>query len=276
MKRSSTHWIDRFSKTNDASIGYTKLRDRVSHLIDSIGSHWFGSDLFSYTLYPGITSNDLNSAGIGTKQFQAYKGLGICIGSVAGFGAAISTTEHLLSWTIIFIPIFAMIGFLLPEIIVLDRKKAQQQSVYLEFPRFLDLLHLYTASAAYHSLPAAMYQVASHMNGSFAKQLDQMLRVYRFVDLHVFLDEFEKQFPIPLARDLCTTLRVADQYGGSISEKIALLSDEAHKQQLRNAKKKGQRASATLLVPLMIFHFPVAIIIFLAPTALALRDMFGW
>jgi tight adherence protein C len=114
------------------------------------------------------------------------------------------------------------------------------------------------------------------MNGALSRQLREITIIYRFVDVNEFLDHFEKRFQTPLAKDLVSTLRLADEYGGNISEKIGILAEEAHKERMQNARQKGQKASAMLMVPLMLFHFPVAVIIFLAPTAIALKQVFGW
>ncbi len=269
-----TEWIDRVIDSSVSAGAQTQ-----SKLTGKIGAQL--ADFFDHpglqtTLLIRDREQTLQMAGITHTQLQSWKGIGVVLGSVLGLIIALATSTSVVSWTIIFVPLLGLAGFIGPEIIVKDLQSQQKTQIQYDFPRFLDILHLYTASAAYQSMPAAMYLVATHLEGSLARQLRGMLRIYRFVDLHVFLDEFEKQFPIPLAQDLCATIRVADQYGGSISQKVAILSDEAHKQQLRSARKAGQRASAALMIPLMVFHFPVAVIIFLAPTALALREMFGW
>lgn len=271
------YWIDRFFG-NDDPVAY--FRKRIMVMIRSewikLSSKLFAGRVWEFSLFIKNHTRVLEFIAMEPLTYRTMKALSMMIGAVLGIITYAFITTSLLSPLLLVIPVLALIGFFVPEMYVADREQQIKYEIHTDFPRFLDLLHLYTSSAAFEHLGSAMYEVANSMEGTLAKQLRKSMSVYRFVDLHTFLDRFEETFSTPLARDLVATLRLAEEYGGSLSDKIGTLADEAHKERMQNAKKAGQKASAALLVPLMLFHFPVAIIIFIAPTVLALKEVFGW
>ncbi|MFW5703829.1 MAG: type II secretion system F family protein [Patescibacteria group bacterium] len=272
-----TYWIDRLFTTKDPVEYYREqIANQVRHWLRSRVYPTFYHPIFRRSLFIKQVTPKLEFVGLSEEVYQFWKGFLTIIGLLTGLFAYMVTAEAILSPLMLFAPVIAIVGFMIPDFYVLDREQQIRYEIHTDFPRFLDLLYLYTASSAFEHIGGAMYAVSENMTGTLAKQLRSAMSVYRFVDLHTFLDRFASRFDTPLAQDLVSTLRLADTYGGSISEKIGTLASEAHKERTQNAKKAGQRASAALMVPLMLFHFPVAIIIFVAPTALALGELFGW
>lgn len=271
------YWIDRFFGNNDA-VAYAKSR-----IFSMLQNSWilftgklFTSGIWERSLFIRKHRDVLAFIEMDPLTYRTIKGLSAATGLLLGCIAYSFVTTSILSPFLLIVPILTIIGFFAPEMYVVDREQQIRYEIHTDFPRFLDLLHLYTASAAFEHLGSAMYEVANSMEGTLAVQLQKSMSVYRFVDLNSFLNRFEERFKTPLAKDLVSTLRLAEEYGGSLSDKIGTLAHEAHKERMQNAKKAGQNASAALLIPLMLFHFPVAIIIFIAPTVLALREVFGW
>lgn len=272
-----TYWIDRlFTNKDRLTLVREAVVQHVRQWIRTYLMQQFTAPVFGLSLLMRDRDLTLSKTGISAVEYRFWKGSGLITGLLLGLVTYILTTNTVLSPMVLLIPALGLFGFILIELYLNDRVHQIDYEIHTDFPKFLDLLHLYTASAAFENIGSAMYSVASNMEGALARQLRELTAVYRFVDLHTFLEKMDERFSTPLAKDLVATLRLADMYGGSISTKIGTLAEEAHKDRFQNAKKAGQRASATLLVPLMLFHFPVAIIIFIAPTALALKDVFGW
>ena len=275
--KTKTYWINRLF-TNKDQFSYWK--DETSGYIHSIFNRtifsWFDHSFFKMSIFLKNPQIKLEITGTSSKTFSFWKGLLLVIGLVNGLLVFALTAKTLLSPLVLLIPVFALIGFILPELYIMDRLQQIEYEVHNDFPRFLDLLFIYTSTAAFEHIGNAMYAISEHMTGVLSKQLKDITIIYRFVDVNAFLDRFEQRFQTPLAKDLVSTLRLSDMYGGNISEKIGILAEEAHKERMQSARQKGQKASAMLLVPLMLFHFPVAVIIFIAPTALALKQVFGW
>ncbi len=272
-----TYWIDRLFYSNSKQglaweIALIRSKTAVAKKLKEIYNH----PVFEKSLFLRNISDKLKLTGLRLEQYKIFKGTGASIGLIMGTFIYLLSISNPLSLLMLLIPLLTLMGFSLVDWYVLDKEQEISYRIHHEFPRFMDLLHLYTASAAYENIGSAMYAIANTMHGALAKQLQELTAVQRFVDTDKFLDEFSTRIKTPLAKDLVSTLRLTEVYGGNISEKIGLLAEEAHKSRMQNAKKQGQRSSAALLIPLMLFHFPVAIIIFLAPTALALQKVFGW
>lgn len=274
---SKTYWINRlYSNRDELYLVKEEVYNFISSFIDKKILQLFHSDLFSYSFLIRNSKQKLSIAGIDERMYAFWKGSLLLLGLINGVIIFALTAKVLITPLLLLIPFFAFVGYILPEFYLIDKIQQIEYEVHTDFPRFLDLLYIYTSTAAYEHIGNAIYSISEHMNGALSKQLREITIIYRFVDVNEFLDHFEKRFQSPLAHDLVSTLRLADEYGGSISEKIGILAAEAHKERMQNARQKGQKASAMLMVPLMLFHFPVAVIIFLAPTAIALKQVFGW
>jgi len=274
---SQTYWIDRLLYSNSKQgmvreIAITRAKTDLAKRLKSI----YKNPLFEKSFIIRELQDKLKLVGMPLEEYKIWKGAGATIGFIFGLFIYALSINNPLSPILVMIPGLTLLGFSLVDWYITDKEQEISYKIHHEFPRFMDLLHLYTASAAYESIGAAMHAIASTMHGALAKQLQDLTAVQRFVDTDKFLNEFSNRIKTPFAKDLVSTLRLTEVYGGNISEKIGLLAEEAHKTRMQNAKRQGQRSSAALMVPLMLFHFPVALIIFLAPTALALTKVFGW
>lgn len=272
-----TYWIDRlFAQEEQASLPATRVMEQVGEWVYRHLSRYFHHETLETSFVIKDLDRKLQLIGWDKRRLAVWRGSLAMTGLLLGLLFYIATAKILISPLIFVIPVMMLAGYLLPDLYITDREQQVELAIHNDFPRFLDLLHLYTSSAAFENMGSAIYYVANNMKGTLAEQLRELTSLYRFVDRTTFLEEMERRFSTPLAKDLVATIKLTEQYGGNISTKIGILADEAHKERLQNAKKAGQKAAATLLVPLMLFHFPVAVIIFLAPTAIALKEVFGW
>lgn len=277
LTKSQTFWLDRFVIKNSSQTDVWKQQlVQTSSSIRLYLENIFQADIFKYSLFLKNIEARINRISMPVETYKVIKGILTLAGLLSGILIYVLSTNTPISTLLLVIPFFTLFGFCLIDWYVLDKDQELSYKIHYEFPKFLDLLHLYSASAAYENIGSAMYAISHTMNGALAKQLQDITAVQRFVDNDTFLNEFEKRVSSPLAKDLVSTLKLTEIYGGNISEKIGILAEESHKARMQNAKKQGQRASAALLIPLMLFHFPVAVVIFLAPTALALQKVFGW
>lgn len=274
---SNTYWANRlFTNKDEFSYWKDEIRSFIIGFFQNSFVRWFDHPLFEFTPLLKQRYQKLLVVDVNIRSLRVWKGIISVIGGINGLIIFLLTAKTILSPLIIFVPVLAFLGFIIPELYILDRLQQIEYEIHNDFPRFLDLLYIYTSTAAFEHVGNAIYAISENMSGVLSKQLREITVIYRFVDVNEFLDRFEARFSTPLAKDLVTTLRLADEYGGNVSEKIGTLAEEAHKERMQSARQKGQKASALLLVPLMLFHFPVAVIIFLAPTALALKQVFGW
>lgn len=169
----------------------------------------------------------------------------------------------------------AAVGFIIPELYLMDKMAKRRQELRAQFPNFLDILRVYASSAGYDGFAPAMSQIAAGMQGSLGVELRALMRAFPFIGKAALLRIVEERFPFSSCRDLVATIKLEHVYGGGIAEKITVLAEEAQKERLQQAKALGQRSSVALLVPLLLFHFPVALILFIMPFAFSILKALG-
>lgn len=164
---------------------------------------------------------------------------------------------------------FTFFAFHLIDIYLLDQLANRKFAIFAQIPEFFDLLNLYTHSKAYSNFGQAILEVSKSMSGILAQELNYIGKMYRFLSLEELLNLLEDRIKDALIEELCTTILLTFEYGGSVASKITLLTKEAHVSRIQRAKEAGNIAAGALLIPLLIFHLPVLLIIFLVPSILA-------
>lgn len=72
-----------------------------------------------------------------------------------------------------------------------------------------------------------------------------------------------------------TALVQADQLGISIKSVLKVQAENLRKDRKMRAEEKALKAPVTMLIPMVLFIFPVIFIILLGPAALNIMEMFG-
>lgn len=165
---------------------------------------------------------------------------------------------------------FAAIGFSLPDIYLVDRLQERKFKLFLELPDFFELLSLYMSSASYDSFSTAFRNVSQSMTGLLAKEFQVLSQKSHYLTNDQLMEELSVRIDDSLIQDLVVTVKLSHQFGGNISDKIELLAQEAKKSRLLRAKEIGTRAAGLLLIPLILFHLPVVLVIFLLPSIVAI------
>ena len=72
-----------------------------------------------------------------------------------------------------------------------------------------------------------------------------------------------------------TALVQADQLGISIKSVLKVQAENLRKDRKMRAEEKALKAPVTMLIPMVLFIFPVIFIVLLGPAALNIMEMFG-
>lgn len=237
---------------------------------------YFHGDFFGRSVILKDVKRRLSLVRMDWRTYKAWKGIGFVSGvSIGILILLIGGFSNLFSFFIFTPLVLAILGFILPELYVLDKENYRNYKINSEFPNLLDLLKLYSESAAFETFGSALYDISQNMRGVLGEELRDLTSRYRFMSLTEFLKLMENRFSEPLAQDLVSTVRLAEEYGGSVAQKIATLAEEAHKDRLQKAREIGQKSSVSLMVPLLLFHFPVAMVVFLLPLILTIMKLFN-
>jgi len=207
---------------------------------------------------------------ISSETFVIWKSLGISISVLVG----VSISALLFSITpLLFIPpillISISVGFCIPDLLVTDRLTFRSFCIQKDLPFFMDLLVITISSSGYSSFPKAVGEAADGLQGVLAEELVYLTKKQHFLTIDEFLMEFQTRLNAPAIDDLVSSVKLVEIYGGSLEKKLSQLAIEAHQSRVLRAKEFANKASGTLLAPLLIFHLPVLLIVFLIPAVLA-------
>jgi tight adherence protein C len=248
---------------------------KTSQTVMPILKKYYDKPLFERTFMIKDIKEKLSILHINLDTYKTWKGFGATIGTIVGFILACMGPSQFFLPLLLLIPALAFAGFIVPEVYILDRQSYRNYKINTEFPQLLDLLKLYSESAAFETFGSALYQISLSMHGVLGRELRDLTSLYRFMSLEDFLKVMEKRFKDPLAQDLIATVRLSETYGGSVAQKISILAEEAHSQRMQKAKELGQKSSVALMIPLLLFHFPVALVVFLLPVVMNVIKLLG-
>lgn len=165
----------------------------------------------------------------------------------------------------------AFIGWLIPEIYLIERQKMRQFELHSAVPELLDQLHMIVASPGFESFGQALRQLAPHFPGVMGEELLSLTNFQSYLTQQELLDRLVERCPHPLLKELRVTLQLTQEYGGSLQYKTAEIAERAITDRDQKIKELGNKASGMLLGPLLIFHLPALLIIFLIPFVFILQ-----
>lgn len=218
---------------------------------------------------------DLAELGISYAQLSLLKGFGILIGMVIFLlFFRITSLSSSLVWTITFSILGGALGWIIPEVYLLDRLSSRRFFIQQAVPDFLDQFHLLVSSAAYESFGQSLQHIAPAFPGPLGEKLRSLQKIQPFVSERELLLQLEKACQHPLITELITVIQVSHSFGSSLSEKTNQLIQTAQIEREHRIKDLGNKTSGILLGPLLIFHLPALLIIFLIPFVFILQKGF--
>ncbi len=201
-----------------------------------------------------------NPAGWTVERVLSFKGFGLLIG--AGFAQLLSTGPLgvLLSLA------FAAAGFFLPDVLVYNLATKRQQQLARALPDSMDLLTISVEAGL--GFDAALSQVARNTDGPLAGEFFRVLQEMQIGKsrAEAFRGMAERTTVTEL-RSFVSSLVQADQFGIPVANVLRTQSKELRVKRRQIAEEKAQKVPVKIMVPLVMFIFPVIFIIILGPAA---------
>jgi tight adherence protein C len=161
----------------------------------------------------------------------------------------------------------AILGYFAPNIFVNRRIVARCTEHRSGFPDFMDLL-VVCANAGL-SMEAALTRVGAELGDTYpslsANIYMTTLEIRAGRKLSEALEHFGDRIGIEEARSFATLLQQSEELGSSLSDALRVYSDDMRHKRLSDAEEKAHSLPAKLSVPLMVFVFPVVIVVILLP-----------
>lgn len=166
------------------------------------------------------------------------------------------------------VPIFGMclaIGYLAPDWWLKGRIKKIKEELVRDLPDTVDLLAL-CVNAGLDFMMALKYLVEKSKPSMIMNELAIMMQEINVgKPRREALRSFSKKYELPDISTFARTLIQADRMGTSVSEALNILSEDMRETRLRRGEAVALKAPLKMLIPLLLFIFPVVGILVAGP-----------
>jgi tight adherence protein C len=221
-------------------------------------------------------STKLMMAGLGRKisptGFLASKavfGLGGFFGGqvVAGAVGGLSSKALLLSI------VFALVAFMLPDVVVTFKTRTRKDILRAELPDALDLLAVSVEAGL--GFDGAISKLTEHMEGPLAEEFALALGEMRIGESRQnALTKMMRRVGTPEFSAFVRAIIQADQLGISLGRILKVQAQDTRSRRQLAAEERAMKAPIKMLFPTVLFIFPAMFIVILGPAFLNLADLF--
>ncbi|MCE5299386.1 MAG: type II secretion system F family protein [Spirochaetia bacterium] len=162
-------------------------------------------------------------------------------------------------------------AFFVPRGLLYSRVKKQAEDMVRELPDAFDIIGASIEGGL--SLNMALARYASSSKSVFAGELQNCLKKTNlgspFEDA---MRSMEQRLRVPEVTYFADVFIQADRLGGNVRDIIKAQADEIRKKRFQYLKKKAHEAPVKMLIPLILFIFPVIFIVLFGPVVIRLLN----
>ena len=166
-----------------------------------------------------------------------------------------------------------LLGVMGPTMYLRSRVTSHQTGIKKQLPDAMDLLCVCIEAGL--SFDAALLKVSQKLSGPF---IDELLIVYREIQMgrtrREALQNLCDATNLDELKTFASALVQAEQLGIPINNVMKAQSEQLRVERSQQAKEKGMKASIKMLVPMLLFIFPVVFIILMGPTVMNIIETF--
>lgn len=215
-----------------------------------------------------ITGSDLTA-----EQFSMIK----IVLSTAFMVAAVIVCKILnlgMAYLVIAMAVMGLIGIIFPSRILKMRASKRKDLIRQQLPDVMDLLVVSVEAGL--GFDAALIRLYEKDKSELMTELMQATRdVQRGMSKKEAYESLAKRCDVKELTTFLTALVQADQLGISIKSVLKVQSENLRKDRRMRAEEKALKAPVVMLVPMVVFIFPVIFIILLGPAVLNMIEIFG-
>lgn len=172
--------------------------------------------------------------------------------------------------------ISAIIGYMLPHIVVSSRVTSRQKSLLQPFPDALDLL--VTSVEAGLGVDAAFRRVAVELEPAAPELALEFQMVNNEISAGVArpdaLRHLSTRTGVKEIKALVNMLTQAERFGTSIARAMRIHSDLTRQKRMARAEEAAAKVSPKLTVIMILFLLPCLFIVLLGPAMIKVKDIF--
>jgi tight adherence protein C len=216
----------------------------------------------------------LGVAGYYRMTAAVYYSAAKIVSPVAGglVGAVLGT------WVRSWIPIlvFALIGFVLPDLVLARRRRARQKAIRNGLPDALDLLVVCVEAGS--SLDQAIVKAADELeiaHPALAEELRMVITEVRAgKPRQEAFQNFARRTQVDDVRTLVAMLLQTDRFGTSVAQALRTHAATSRTKRRQHAEERAGKVSVKLVFPLVLCLFPAVYLVCLGPAAVKIYRAF--
>jgi len=191
--------------------------------------------------------------------------------ALLGWGVALAMTLPQAQTTLLAAGL-GMLGFHAPAMLMKIRTKRRHAAIRLALPDALDLLVVCVEAGL--GLNAAIVRVGNEMTLTCPALADELRVVNQEIragtQRSTALRNFGSRVPIPDVKSLIAMFVQTDRLGTSVARSLRIHADGLRSRRRQRAEENARKATVKLVFPLVLFIFPVLLVVTLGPAGLKL------
>jgi tight adherence protein C len=169
--------------------------------------------------------------------------------------------------------VFAIVGFMLPDVVLTFKTRGRKEVLRAELPDALDLLAVSVEAGL--GFDGAISKLTEHMDGPLADEFALTLGEMRIGESRQnALTKMMKRVEIPEVSAFVRAIIQADQLGISLGRILKVQAGDTRTRRQLAAEERAMKAPIKMLFPTVIFIFPAMFIVILGPAFMNLSELF--
>jgi len=176
--------------------------------------------------------------------------------------------------TVLMVVSVGMMGVMIPNLILNGKIRERQKSVLKALPDVMDLLTVSVEAGL--GFDSALSKVTEKMPGTLSEEFKILLQEVKIGKSRKdAMYQMTERVGVPDFRSFISAIVQADQLGVSLGRVLRIQSEQIRVNRKQMIQEKAMKAPIKMLIPMIIFIFPVIFIVLLGPTAINLMHMFA-
>lgn len=168
----------------------------------------------------------------------------------------------------------ALIGMLYPNMILNGKIRKRQSDVIKSLPDIMDLLTVSVEAGL--TFDSALSKVVEKMPGSLSREFEIVLQEIKVgKSKKEALYQMADRIGVHDLRSFVSAVVQADQLGVSLGRVLRLQSEQIRQNRKQRISEKAMKAPIKMLIPMVVFIFPIIFIVLLGPVVINIIGMFA-
>jgi tight adherence protein C len=212
--------------------------------------------------------------GLTVLNFLGVKFITALLFGVAGFALFAVVLHQTPTMAAIFLIIFAILGFYVPELWLSTAIRSRQRQIVRALPDALDMIVVCTEAG--QSFDQALRRVSEYWHDPLTEEFNRILAEIAFGRTrHEALTAAAYRIQLTEMSNLIAAIIQADMLGVSISKVLRVQADQLRTIRRQRAEELAHQASIKMLFPLVFLIFPAMLAVLLGPAIPLILETFG-